>query len=407
MSDLRNSAIIMWSMSRWDGPLSSAAFSIAKELSKTNQVFYLDYPYTVKDYIRQKDEPELKHRKLAIKEGKNIYTKVPGLSDNFTAVTPRGMLSVNFMPEGFIYDTFSGINNKRFFKTIDKIIEDHKLENYILFNSFNPFYGVKIPKRFKPALFVYQSRDDIRAIKVGVKHGVKGERQAIKNADLLLVTSTNLKRVLEQDGGKNVRILPNAAETKLFRTAAEETFEIPKELKGNAMPVVGYIGHVGLRIDFELLEACINRHKDKLFVMIGPGDYEPFTEVDLRSMPNVLFIDSKPLKELPRYLHFMDCTIIPFLKNDLTKSIYPLKMNEQLAAGKAIVCTDFSEDVQGFEDVAYISANKEEFIENIQVAIDSNSEENIKKRMQRSEGNSWKDRIQLFWQMAESVKKTN
>ncbi len=403
MSNIRKLPIIMCSMSRWDGDLSSAAYSIAKELAKTNKVFYIDYPYTVKDYLREKDLPTVVRRKEAILKGKNIYTKVPGVPDNFTAVTPQLMIPINALPEGGLYNVLSKRNNQKFFKTVQRIIDDHNIKDYIFFNSFNPFYGVKLTKNINPRIFIYQSRDDIRAI-AGHEHGVTGERKAIKNADVLMTTSTNLKKVLEADGGENVHILPNAAQTDLFKTALSEKFDLPEELKGNTKPVVGYVGHIGLRMDFDLLTKAIKAHPDKLFLMVGPGDYKPFTDEDYHSYPNVVFTGPKKLAELPRYLQFMDATIIPFLKNDLTKSIYPLKMNEYLAAGKAIVSTDFSVDVESFTGVAYVSKNHDEFINDISTAVNSNTPENVSKRVQTSEGNAWSDRINLFWEIIENTK---
>ena len=403
MSDIKKLPIIMCSMSRWDGDLSSAAYSIAKELSKTNKVFYIDYPYTVKDYLMEKELPTVKRRKEAILKGKNIYTKVPGLPDNFIAVTPKLMIPINSLPEGILYNVLSKRNNHKFFKTVQRILDDHNIKEYIFFNSFNPFYGVTLTKGINPEIFIYQSRDDLRAVKE-LHHGIAGERKAIKNADILMTTSTNLKKVLEADGGKNVHILPNAAQTDLFKTVQTEKFELPQELAGNTKPVVGYVGHIGLRIDFELLTKVIKAHPDKLFLMVGPGDYTPFTAENYHEYPNVVFAGPKKLAELPRYLHFMDVTIIPFLKNDLTKSIYPLKMNEYLAAGKAIVTTDFSVDVESFKDVAYVSKNHDEFVNDISEAMVSNSNENVKRRVQTSEGNAWSDRIDLFWEILENTK---
>ncbi len=394
--------IIMCSMSRWDGDLSSAAYSIAKELAKTNKVFYIDYPYTIKDFIKEGRLPSVVKRRRAILYGKNIYTKISGLPENFTAVTPAMMISINSLPEGMLYRKLSKVNNNRFFDCVRKILKDNNISDFIFFNSFNPFYAVKLPKDINPRLFIYQSRDDIRAIDQGARHGVRGERLALKNADVLLATSTNLKKVLEADGGENVHILPNAAQVDLFKTAYTNRFEEIPQLKGNVKPVVGYVGHIGLRMDFELLTKVFKAHQDKIFLMVGPGDYSPFTDEDYHTYPNVIFIGPEPLEQLPRYIHFMDAAIIPFVKNQLTKSIYPLKMNEYLAAGKAIVTTDFSEDVKSFSDVASVAKDHEEFLELINYAVSANTENDIAKRLSVSEGNSWADRVEQLWKLLEA-----
>lgn len=404
MTDLRTLPIIMCSMSRWDGDLSSAAFSIAKELSKTNKIFYIDYPYTIKDFITERKDSSLAHRREAVLKGKDIYTRVPGLSENFIAVTPPMMLSLNFLPDGVLYNKLNRINNKRFFSTVQRILDDHGIDRFIFFNSFNPFYGVRLENHIKPEVFIYQSRDDIRAFQEGVRHGVAGERVALKNADVILATSTNLKKVLEKDGGREVHLLPNAAQNDLFKETLTKKFDRPEELAGNDKPVVGYIGHIGLRNDFQLFAKMVKAHPDKLFLMVGPRNEQGHTDINLDEMPNVIFTGPKPLEELPRYLQYMDCTLIPFLKNELTKSIYPLKLNEQLAAGRAVVTTNFSVDLERFKDVVYISDSHEEFIENIDKAVQANSPEEMAKRVRSSEGNSWEDRINLLWQIIENYK---
>ena len=404
MKDIKSLPIIIWSMSRWDNSLSSAAYSLAKELSKNNDVYYIDYPFTIKEYLDAKSEDYIVKRKRAILKGEDIYTKVPGLPKRFTAVTPKLLMSVSFLPPGRLYNFLARINMRRFSGVLDKIIKDNKIKDYIFFNSFNPYYGYNVPKRFKPRFYIYQSRDDIRSYGPVAKHGLRGEVKSMEEADVIMATSTNLKRVLEGDTTKSVNLLPNGAEVSLFKTAFYEDLEKPKELQNNTKPVVGYIGHIGLRLDFEILTALIASNPDKLFLFVGPGTYEEFTEVPLKDLDNVLFVGPKPLQELPRYLKYMDCTIIPFLKNAITKSIYPLKLNEQLAAGKGIITTSFSEDLDHFEDVIYRADTAEEFSHQIEKAIAENSPEQMEKRIKHTDGNSWKDRIRLFWEILDAKK---
>jgi len=45
--------IIMLALARWDGHYSSTAFSLAKELSRYNRVFYIDNPFTLITYTRE------------------------------------------------------------------------------------------------------------------------------------------------------------------------------------------------------------------------------------------------------------------------------------------------------------------------------------------------------------------
>jgi hypothetical protein len=46
--------IICFSLSRWDSAISSPALSLAKEFAKNNRVFYIDHPFSWKDYFNER-----------------------------------------------------------------------------------------------------------------------------------------------------------------------------------------------------------------------------------------------------------------------------------------------------------------------------------------------------------------
>lgn len=388
-------------MSRWDGELSSAALSIAKELSKTNKVYYFDYPYTAKDYWKNRHTEAVQRRKSALLRRQNIYTEVEAGNENLLAVTPPLMLPFSFLPSGFLYNKALDINNDRLFASIGQVLSDNDISDFIFINSFNPFYAFDWRLQQKPRMHIYQCRDNIRAIPFWAEQGPRLERLAATAADLRMATSSQLVEILEKETGLKVHLLPNAAEVELFKTVQKNSFEVPEELKENKLPVVAYVGHIGPRLNFDLLNKVVRDHADKLFLMLGPIGSSKEDVEELKKLPNVVFTGPKRLEEIPRYLKFTDCSIIPFVKNELTRSIYPLKLNEHLAAGKAIVTTDFSKDVQEFEDVVYISENAEEFSTNISKAVTDNAESTREKRLKRVEQNSWKQRVEKFWNLLE------
>ncbi len=49
----RDIDVVCFSLSRWDAPISSPAASLAKELAKNNRVFYIEHPYSFKDFISE------------------------------------------------------------------------------------------------------------------------------------------------------------------------------------------------------------------------------------------------------------------------------------------------------------------------------------------------------------------
>jgi len=94
--------------------------------------------------------------------------------------------------------------------------------------------------------------------------------------------------------------------------------------------------------------------------------------------------------------------LIPFLCNALTESIYPLKINEYLAAGKPVVSTSFSDDIRSFADCIYLAQNHADFINLIDDAISENNPDLVQHRFERANSNTWAARIRQFWEIVES-----
>jgi hypothetical protein len=127
-------------------------------------------------------------------------------------------------------------------------------------------------------------------------------------------------------------------------------------------------------------------------------DKEPL-QSGLDKFDNVYLLGPKTIERLPSYLRFFGCAIIPFKCNVLTSSIYPLKVNEYLAAGCPTISTNFSEDIESFKDVVYVADSHDEFLSYHNVASDENSPELQKKRIEISQGNTWENRVNQFWSM--------
>src|SRR4030095_14581691 len=111
---------------------------------------------------------------------------------------------------------------------------------------------------------------------------------------------------------------------------------------------------------------------ENFLVMVGPITADKYRQAGLDQRRNVMFTGCKDIAELPAYLKYSHCCIIPFLCNQLTRSIYPLKINEYLSAGKPVVTTNFSEDIATFARVAYVIKTHQEFLTAIGRALAEN-----------------------------------
>lgn len=93
-------------------------------------------------------------------------------------------------------------------------------------------------------------------------------------------------------------------------------------------------------------------------------------------------------------LQHCDMGLIPFVKNEFTKYIYPLKINEYLSLGLAVLTTDFA-DLSFFEDwVRPISNLEEAQVELARLQTEESNMESANERIAFAQTQSWEARAQ-------------
>lgn len=400
MVELNDIPVVIISMSRWDGDYSSTSWSLAKIFSKDRTVVYVDYPYTWTEFARKRKSPNVQKRKKALFGWGNGLVHLNQYSPNLYALTPPLMFPVNWLPKGKAFKLFSSMTDKILWKSIKGAMRELGHDELILFNAFNPLY-LSIPPR-DPAIkaVVYQSQDNIRALETYLrKHGNDAEVVAVQNAHLSIATSKQLQNDLTQLSGKKVEYLPNAADYDLFKTAFTEKPKKPEDIEKIPHPIIGYTGNICHRIDYELIQTICRSHPDKNLVMVGPRNHYGHTDIDLDAIPNLHFLGSKRLEQLPPYLAHFDVLILPFLINQVTRSIYPLKINEYLASGKPVVATPFSKDIQSFKNWISLEQDHQRFAAAIQKELEEDSPEKRNNRNKAASENTWENRAETFWKL--------
>jgi len=401
MSQNGNIDIIYMTLFPWDNEYSSVSLSFTKEFAKNNRVFYINHPYSIKDYWNNRKTANAQKRKAKLLKGQMQYEPIPGLDEErVIAIHPPLTIPINWLPPGKIYNFFYRLNRRKIEKTIQKVIKDYKINNYVYLNCYDPFFVGTLPKnKFSPLLNIYQCIDDFAIEPYAAKHGLGLENIAIKKADVVVATSSNLVKI-KKYLNPNIHLLPNAVDLTIFDKAVSEKLPIPSEIANVKNKMIGFTGNMdNVRFDFPLVKKMAEVHHDKTVVLVGPINCDDFYTLGIDKLPNVIITGSKNIQELPNYLQYFDVTIIPFALNKQTESIYPLKINEYLAAGKAIVSTSFSEDIKTFADWIYLAQDEQHFIQLIDVAIAENDEHKIEKRVAKAKTNTWVERVKSFWKI--------
>lgn len=397
--NLAQTDIIYFTLFPWDHPYSSVSLSFTRAFAQQHRVFYINPPFSMKEMWERRNEEAIQTRFSEQWQRKIRYETIPSLSENVVAVHPPAVLPINFLPQGNLYNALQQWNEKVVLNSIKKVIEKYNIQNYIYLNCFNPSVAGVLPASFRPLLNIYQCIDDMAEEEYTKKHWLHLENEVIEKADICVVTSRKL-RELKQPLNPETHILHNAVDDTIFSQTIEQDFPRPSELEGIKTPIIGFTGNMdGSRIDYELLQKIAMHHSDKTLVLVGPTNSEDYLKFGLDKMENIVFTGSKNIKELPSYLQHFDCTIIPFLKNQLTASIYPLKINEYLFSGKPVISTNFSEDIRGFREVIYLSDSHPDFLTGIDRALQKNDEAKASARIEVARSNTWNHRVEEFWEI--------
>jgi glycosyltransferase involved in cell wall biosynthesis len=206
--------------------------------------------------------------------------------------------------------------------------------------TYHPFMLGAIA-RLKHGPVVYHCVDDLSAVPGIDPVAFNAEEQRLLGqCQAVFVTSEALKEKC-QPFNANTHYFPNVADVDHFGKARQQG-PLPDDLASIPGPRIGYVGALSdFKVDFALIRDVAQARPDWHWVVIGAereGQHSPLVEA-LRAFPNVHFLGDKPYADLPDYLRGFDVGTLPTLINDYTRSMFPMKYFEYLAAGVPVVST--------------------------------------------------------------------
>jgi glycosyltransferase involved in cell wall biosynthesis len=251
-----------------------------------------------------------------------------------------------------------------------------------------------ILERFQPRLVVYDCMDRYAAFHRGsTRRRIERAEQAIvERADLVFATSHGLLRRL-REFTPTPTLVPNGVDFARF--ALERSAQPPAWRRNLSGPVIGYHGVLGDWLDYEMLAWLADQRRDWSFVAIGPNASRRSRA--FLSKPNVRHLGPVPYAELANHTAWFDVGLVPFVQNDLTCCVHPIKALEYLAAGLPTIATrlvDLADldHVVRFADAPYdwLSAIEDD------LAPQARSQEQVAARRQAVAGRTWNQTFQAI-----------
>ncbi len=386
--NLRGQNIVVFSLFRFDADIESTAFIVASKLAESNSVFYIDNPYTVRDCWVNKNSTSFKKRRrfFPLFSNEVIDTGNPDLK----VVIPPVLLSLHFLPEGFLYRALLSLNESLIRLRIRRVLRKFGVVDYIFINAFN-FHYPTVAQKLSPRLKVYYCLDPVTGNFDG-RHGVKSETMLVRDSDLVICSSRSLYESKLRIN-PNSYLIPNAADILHSSKALRPETPVSESLSGIPRPVIGYFGSIEHRFDFGLMYNVALAHPEWSFALAGPVFAEDLEGLD--KLGNVYFIGRVPYSAMPSVIKGFDVAVIPFRRDEGSAAVFPLKLFEYLGAGKPVVATDFNPDLEEYTEglVAYC-ADAKSFGEAISREMENDGPERIAARTRLAALHTWEKRVE-------------
>lgn len=384
---LKNEKIVCISYSTWEGPYTKSVVQLTSILSEQNKILFVEYPFTFKDIfttlIGKQKAPVA--RMLGFKD-RLVVKKTQSGSEVFTWVVPP-VLPISFIRVEIIYQLLFSVNTLIYRLSVRKALKKLKMERPISLTAYNPIYGKAMIRKFNEKANIYYCYDGFTTNRLG-KRILDIDENFSRRVDGIIVSSDFLKEQKLQFN-KKVITVKNGVDFPLFNQSAKN-----KTYETRTRKIVGYIGSIDERFDIETYEYAVKKLPEYDFEIIGDLRNKNVMAT-LSKYPNVRILPPIDSSKVPLVLKNYDVAVIPYIANEFTKNVYPLKINEYLAVGVPVVATAFAK-LPDFDGFASFVDTKEAFIKAIVREIVEDSQTNISRRIVFAEQNSWRKRAELF-----------
>ena len=314
-------------------------------------------------------------------ESNQAYETVP-LRENVWEIRLRGR-SVN------IYQDELGAGVKEeLTASLRELYHDYNIAESCVIAQI-PFWrqvGSALREEFDSRL-IYDCMDDwSHFVNVGCFNPLEDTALA-RECDLLLVSGSELAKKFEQKGLKPI-LVRNAVDFDFFQSSGSKPLR-----EGIVGPIVGFFGGIADWIDLDLIDSVARSRPQYSIVLIGEVFGRDISKLD--ELPNVHLLGNKDYVDLPAYLRSFDVCIIPFVLDDVTKAMDPVKLYEYLSLGKPVVSTHIEEVVQ-HGDMAYIATGADDFASKLDLALTETDPTLSERRREFAAMNTWRRRVAVF-----------
>ncbi|MBU0974834.1 glycosyltransferase [Patescibacteria group bacterium] len=231
----------------------------------------------------------------------------------------------------------------------------------------------------------------------------KQKQLLLKKSNIISVNSHSLKNQFKILTNKPIAVVPQGFNYKNFQNIKQKSNIKLKTYKH----LIGFIGQISQRLDFDLLKNLIRQNQQWNFVFIGLKHHEPNISInknhnflknfeELTKYKNCMWFDSQPKDEIGSIIQQLDVCTIPYdISYDFNRYCYPMKLFEYFYMKKPVVSTPIEELKQTkFKNLIKIGDTANEWEKHIKLLLKKPwPKEYQKKQQQLAIDNSWKNKV--------------
>lgn len=223
----------------------------------------------------------------------------------------------------------------------------------------------------------------------------KSEEDMTLLADVVFTISDNLKQkrsYLRND----VQVVRNGVRYEDFCHVPGLAREPGDLLYHLAPPLAGYCGAISKWLDYGLIRDLAIAAPEVNFVFAGRIAPEVAQKVEsLSDLPNLHFVGERPYSELPHLIKYFDVCLIPFVIDELIKSVNPIKLYEYLAAGRKTLSTPLPEVVASRkEGIIETAEGAEEFCRTLKHMLGADPALAVAECQRIARDHTWEQRVE-------------
>jgi len=243
-------------------------------------------------------------------------------------------------------------------------------------------FALNVLKLLKGCKSIYDAMDDFPAFYSGLSRLAMRirEQMLVKRVNCVLASSTALKQRWDNVRG-DIQLVRNGLDTAAL---PESIGSVP--LRQNK--VFGYVGTIASWFDWDWVIVLAKARPIDVVRLIGPV----FTPTPNLLPQNIEILPPCNHQAALLAMQDFDVGLIPFLQNELTASVDPIKYYEYRALGLPVISTDFGEMAfRKNEEGVFLSQYSQDISDLVQGALFYNSESEFVRQFKTD--NTWEARF--------------